>query len=196
MLVFIFFELGSEQKNNLCLVHLLCTGAVAVHGAAGVWGALCVGLFAVKEPDLLVNGGLTRGQCGLFKGCGFRLLGVQALAVACVTLWSGLTTWILLAAIDKITPIRMCIEEEILGADFWIHAIRHDCYDYDSLVQEMLAEGLDISEQLEKIGRIETSMDWHQKVIDKHYSGRQVSRVAANVQSGQSRQKDVYTLPI
>lgn len=42
-------------------------GAVAVHGACGAWGAFCVGLFAVNEPDILENGGLTRGQCGLFK---------------------------------------------------------------------------------------------------------------------------------
>jgi len=30
----------------------------------------------------------------------------------------------LLAAIDKVIPIRMCIEEEILGADIWIHNIK------------------------------------------------------------------------
>ncbi|KAI1307944.1 putative ammonium transporter 3 [Halotydeus destructor] len=145
-------------------------GAVAVHGAAGAWGALCVGLFAIAEPDILVSGGLTRGQCGLFKGCGFRLLGVQVMAIVCVALWAGVSTWILLAAIDKIVPIRMCIEEEMLGADFWIHAIRHDCYDYDSLVQQMLAEGLALKGQLDVIGQIETSFDWHRKIIDKHVS--------------------------
>ncbi|CAG2121534.1 unnamed protein product, partial [Medioppia subpectinata] len=98
-------------------------GAVAVHAGGGMVGILCVGLFAVAEPFIIENGGLTRGQSGLFKGGGFRLLGVQCLAALSVSLWSGITTWILLAAIDKMIPIRMCIEEEILGADIWIHNI-------------------------------------------------------------------------
>ena len=52
-------------------------GAVAVHGASGCWGLIAIGLFAVNEPDLLPDGGLTRGQCGLIKGCGVNLLFVQ-----------------------------------------------------------------------------------------------------------------------
>lgn len=100
-------------------------------------GALCVGLFTIDEPFHNANT-LTRGQSGLFKGGGLRLLGVQMLAVsncrltACLTYaicltykkvitvvsWAGLSTWILLAAIDKVIPIRMCIEEEILGIFF------------------------------------------------------------------------------
>ena len=86
-------------------------------------GALSVGLFTVNEPYSTTNT-LTRGQSGLFKGGGLRLLGVQLLAVISVAIWSGVTTWMLLAAIDKIIPIRMCIEEEILGADIWIHNIK------------------------------------------------------------------------
>ena len=86
-------------------------------------GTLCVGLFTVNEPygD---EDSITRGQTGLLKGGGFRLLGVQILAVISVAVWSGVTTWMLLAAIDKVIPIRMCIEEEILGADIWIHNVK------------------------------------------------------------------------
>lgn len=128
-------------------------------------GALCVGLFAVNEPDILPNGGLTRGQSGLFKGGGFHLLGVQFLAVFSVSLWSGITTWILLAAIDKITPIRMCLEEEILGADIWIHDIRHDSYDYDSIIGEMRQEGLDLVAHIRQDTL--TSHDFHLDIIEK-----------------------------
>ena len=87
-------------------------------------GALSVGLFTINEPYNSVNS-LTRGQSGLFKGGGMRLFGVQLLAVISVAAWSGVTTWMLLAAIDKVIPIRMCIEEEILGADIWIHNIKY-----------------------------------------------------------------------
>lgn len=80
-------------------------GAVAVHGSCGLFGTICVGLFAIIEPDNLPHGGLTRGQTGLFKGGGFYLLGIQMLAVLCVSLWSGFTTWFLLASINMVTRI-------------------------------------------------------------------------------------------
>ena len=86
-------------------------------------GVLCVGLFTINEP-YGSSDSLTRGQSGLFKGGGMRLFGVQFLAMICVSTWSGVTTWMLLAAIDKLIPIRMCIEEEILGADIWVHNIK------------------------------------------------------------------------
>lgn len=114
-------------------------GAVAVHGGAGVVGALCVGLFTIDQPYPKGNT-LTRGQSGLFKGGGLGLFGVQLLAVISVASWAGITTWLLLAAIDKVIPIRMCIEEEILGADIWIHNIKHEIYDYNSMIEEMRRE--------------------------------------------------------
>ncbi len=109
-----------------------------------------MGIFSVNTPDILSKGGLTRGQSGLLKGGGFRLLGVQCLAVVSVSLWSGVTTWMLLAAIDKIVPIRMCIEEEIIGADLWIHDVKHDNYDFDSIITEMSREGLDLRDHIKQ----------------------------------------------
>ena len=55
-------------------------GAVAVHGMAGVWGTLAVGLFAV--PALASN--LATGTGGLFYTGSFHQLGVQALGLATV----------------------------------------------------------------------------------------------------------------
>lgn len=56
-------------------------GAFAVHGAAGVWGTLAIGLFGMAGMTYnfpaSVNG-------GLFSGGGFQLLGVQALGVLAV----------------------------------------------------------------------------------------------------------------
>lgn len=67
-------------------------GAIAVHGAGSVWGMLAVGLFV--EADELMR--LSKGLTGLFRGGGWRLLGVQLMAVVVVTAWSMITTFVLL----------------------------------------------------------------------------------------------------
>jgi hypothetical protein len=130
-------------------------------------GALCVGIFSVNAPVILPKGGLTRGQSGLIKGGGFRLLGVQCLAVVSVSLWSGITTWMLLAAIDKIVPIRMCIEEEIIGADLWMHDIKHDNYDFDSIITEMSREGLDLCDHIKRSVENRTALGFNLFIAQK-----------------------------
>ncbi|GBM45590.1 Putative ammonium transporter 3 [Araneus ventricosus] len=99
-------------------------GAIAVHGAGSIWGMLAVGLFV--ESDTLME--LSRGLTGLFRGGGWKLLGVQVLAVIVVSTWSMLATFLLLFIINKFVPIRMTPEEEKAGADLVEHNIR---YDYD-----------------------------------------------------------------
>lgn len=58
-----------------------------------------------------------------FSGGGFYLLGVQALTAVCIIFWGICSTFILLWLVNKITPLRMSIEDEILGADFTEHNI-------------------------------------------------------------------------
>lgn len=53
------------------------------------------------------------------------MLGVQTLAALCLLTWGMLSTFILLWAINKITPIRMDPYEELLGADLCEHNIKH-----------------------------------------------------------------------
>lgn len=96
-------------------------GASAVHGVSGIWGVVAVGLFADNPIPL----DTTNGRSGLFKGGGWYLLGVQSLSAACLTLWGVGTTYLLLWVIDKIIPIRMDPNEELLGADLMEHRIRH-----------------------------------------------------------------------
>ena len=72
-----------------------------------------------------------------------------------------------MAAIDKVIPIRMCIEEEILGADIWIHNIRHDYYDFNSIIAEMRREGLDLCPHIRVEDRTKTSLDFNLFIIDK-----------------------------
>ncbi|KAL3201872.1 hypothetical protein MRX96_012146 [Rhipicephalus microplus] len=83
-------------------------GAIAVHGLSSVWGMLAVGLFV--ERDSLLR--LSRGGAGVFRGGGFYLLGVQAVAVLAISAWSCVSTYAILWCINRIVPIRMSLEEE------------------------------------------------------------------------------------
>ncbi|CAN8013920.1 unnamed protein product, partial [Ixodes persulcatus] len=96
-------------------------GAIAVHGVSSVWGMLAVGLFV--EMDTLLR--LSKGGTGLFRGGGWYLLGVQALAVLIISVWSCVATFIILWAINHIVPIRMSPDEERVGADFVEHGIQY-----------------------------------------------------------------------
>ncbi|KAM0737359.1 putative ammonium transporter 3 [Formica fusca] len=96
-------------------------GAAATHGASGIWGVIAIGLFADNPYPL----DTTSGRKGLFKGGGWYLLGIQSLSVLCLTVWSFVTSVLLLWVIDKIIPIRMSVYEEVLGADLVEHRIRH-----------------------------------------------------------------------
>ncbi|XP_064619944.1 putative ammonium transporter 2 [Lineus longissimus] len=94
-------------------------GAVAVHAVGGMVGLLAVGFFVDIDP--LED--RTGGQKGLFHGGGWRLLGVQTLAVVSIAAWSAVISFTLLFIIDKTIGLRMSVEEEILGTDFVEHGI-------------------------------------------------------------------------
>ncbi|XP_035796478.1 putative ammonium transporter 2 [Anopheles albimanus] len=96
-------------------------GASSVHGVAGIWGVLAVGLFA----DNPLRMDTTSGRSGLFKGGGWYMLGVQSLSALCLACWGVCVTFLLLWLINKIVPIRMDPNEELLGADLMEHRIRH-----------------------------------------------------------------------
>lgn len=97
-------------------------GASSVHGICGIWGVLAVGLFADNPIPLQT----TNGRSGLFKGGGWYLLGIQSLSALCLTCWGIGSTFLLLWVINKIVPIRMDPNEELLGADLMEHRIRHN----------------------------------------------------------------------
>ena len=78
--------------------------AFPVHGAAGLWGVLSVGIFAQPEPcmrDALRMGESVELQ-GLFRGGGGRLLGVQALAALCIIVWSAATSFVILVTMQQL----------------------------------------------------------------------------------------------
>ncbi|MDC0177944.1 ammonium transporter [Polaribacter sp.] len=78
-------------------------GAIAVHGVNGLFGALAVGLFATEG--------------GLFFGGGTAMLGIQALGVFVIGVFSFIVTFILMKIMQKTFGIRIPKEEESAGID-------------------------------------------------------------------------------
>lgn len=82
-------------------------GAVSVHGVAGAFGTLAVGLFSTSE--------------GLFYGHGAKLLGIQAIGVLAFFAWAFGTGLLLFYILKKAGILRVTrrIEEE--GLDVYEH---------------------------------------------------------------------------
>src|SRR6185295_2685146 len=83
-------------------------GAVAVHGASGIWGTLACGLFTVP----LLSGKLATGHGGLVYTGSFHQLGVQLLGVAVVGAWTFSASFGVLFAMKKLWGIRVHEEAE------------------------------------------------------------------------------------
>lgn len=91
-------------------------GAIAVHGACGAVGTLCVGLFAVEG--------------GLFYGYGAEFLGVQALGVVSVIGWVAATMFVVFTVIKKTIGLRVSRAEEIEGLDITEHGLSSGYADF------------------------------------------------------------------
>ncbi|CAL1539214.1 unnamed protein product, partial [Lymnaea stagnalis] len=94
--------------------------AIAVHFTGGVWGLLATGLFVHKDT-ITFN---FAERPGVVQGGGFHMLGIQALAVVSITVWSVLMGGAILKAIDVTVGLRLSAEDEELGADMAEHNIR------------------------------------------------------------------------
>ncbi len=95
-------------------------GALSVHLVNGVFGTLCVGLFAQDKITGTATGN------GLFFGGGLKLLGAQLAAVLSVAVFvfaAAAVTWLVLRAT---IGIRVSREEELRGLDIGEHG--NDAY--------------------------------------------------------------------
>lgn len=90
-------------------------GATSVHLVCGIFGTLCVGLFAQEGATSLstVN--------GLFFGGGFRLLGVETLGILVVGAFVFATSALVWLALKKTVGIRVSLNEELKGLDIGEH---------------------------------------------------------------------------
>lgn len=95
-------------------------GATSVHLVNGIWGTLCVGLFAA--PGLA--GGNAQPKVGLFYGGGFEQLLTQLTGVVTVGAFTFIIAIIVWAIIKYTIGMRVTQEEEIEGLDFGEHGNR------------------------------------------------------------------------
>jgi ammonium transporter, Amt family len=98
-------------------------GAISVHLVCGIWGTLCVGLFAVGASD--AEGALYAAgpSAGLFLGGGIAQLWPQILGVLSVggfIVLSSVLSWI---AIKSLSGLRVSAEEENKGLDIGEHGM-------------------------------------------------------------------------
>ena len=94
-------------------------GAIAAHGMAGVWGTLALGFLTV--PSLAER--LATGSPGLLYGGGFHQLGVQALGLAAVGIFTFGASFLILWALKATIGIRTEPEVETAGLDVSEHGM-------------------------------------------------------------------------
>ena len=86
---------------------------VGVHGVGGTWGALATGLFASKAINSAGNNGLFYGNPSL--------IGIQALSVVSVWVYSFVVTLIILKVLNRTMGLRVSEEHEVDGLDLSQH---------------------------------------------------------------------------
>jgi Amt family ammonium transporter len=98
-------------------------GAVAVHGACGIFGTISLGLFATGQFGLPGATGADTSVTveGLFYGGGAKQLGVQILGSAVVTVATLSIALIVMFAVKALGVLRISEEVEIGGIDIHEH---------------------------------------------------------------------------
>ena len=85
---------------------------VAAHGIGGTVGALLTGILAEKSWNGLADGALFGNP---------KQLGIQAVAVLAVAVYSGVVSFVLLKVISLVTPLRATDKDEAAGLDISLH---------------------------------------------------------------------------
>jgi Amt family ammonium transporter len=85
---------------------------VAAHGLGGTTGALLTGVFATKTLNGVADGLLYGNP---------KQLGIQALAVVAAMVYSGVVSFVLLKLIGAIVPLRVEVDDEVVGLDVSQH---------------------------------------------------------------------------
>ena len=90
-------------------------GAISVHLVCGVFGTICVGLFAQDQFSPGTTGN------GLFFGGGAKLLFAQLAGIVGVGVFVSIASLIIWKIIDTTLGVRVSAEEEIEGLDMGEH---------------------------------------------------------------------------
>jgi Amt family ammonium transporter len=114
-----FWALGLKEK----LGYDDALDAVAIHMFPGIFGTLAIGFLADPASPT--------GETGILYGGGFHLLGIQALAVAIVFVYTFVVTGVIAFAIKKTIGLRVPDAVESAGLDRTLHA--ETAYDLDDI---------------------------------------------------------------
>jgi ammonium transporter, Amt family len=90
-------------------------GAISVHGVNGTWGVLSLGLFADGTYGAGLNG-IASPVRGLFYGDSSQFF-AQCIGTLTNIVFVFLTMYIFFRILDKIIPMRVPAEQEIVGLD-------------------------------------------------------------------------------
>ncbi len=100
-------------------------GAVPVHGFAGIWGTISLGLFASGQFG--ATGPLAPDNSaplkGLFYGGGTQVLVAQCIGSACITLATFAVAMVVMLAVNATGTLRLPAEYELYGMDLHEHGI-------------------------------------------------------------------------
>lgn len=102
-------------------------GAVSVHGIAGLWGCISLGLFA--DGSYLDVEGLFYGDAGQ--------LGAQLVSVAALIVWTVVASGIIFTLVNYSIGLRAPHEDEVLGLDISEHGM--SAYPEDESIEAALA---------------------------------------------------------
>lgn len=105
--------LGVDWLNRLQIDDPV--GAIPVHGIAGIWGTLAVGLFGQAALGAPIN--------GLFYGGGIGGIGIQALGILSCLALTGIAMWVVFRFIDLTIGLRVSRETELRGLDLEEHGV-------------------------------------------------------------------------
>lgn len=145
-------------------------GATSVHLGCGVFGTICVGLFAQEGVTSL------SATNGLFYGGGFGPLGIQLLGILAVGAFVFVSTYVIWWILKKTVGIRVSREEEIAGLDIGEHgnyaypdfmpAVENIDYDLEEAESETLGD-LPVSQTIPVKDRTQSSLIKKVEIICK-----------------------------
>jgi ammonium transporter, Amt family len=100
-------------------------GAVPVHGFAGIWGTLSLGLFACGKYGATgpISPDNSAPLKGLFYGGGTQVLIAQVIGSACITLATFAVAMVVMLAVNATGTLRLPAEYELYGMDLHEHGI-------------------------------------------------------------------------
>lgn len=147
-------------------------GATSVHLCCGVFGTICVGLFAKKGVTSLST------QNGLFYGGGFELLGVQLLGIIAVGAFVFLSSLLVWYVIKKTVGIRVSREEELAGLDIGEHGnIAYPDFALNTSDTEYEVNSIPVSVSDSKVSNEVVNPEEAIPVVHKEHVGAKLTKI-------------------